>query len=84
MSTPLVSRGGWTKAGVWVPVVYVDTKPAELLFRHKVFSLLPKAGVIDEDRIALLLSWKHSGFSIHNSVTVEPEDPSRSSGSCGT
>ena len=46
-----------------------------LLFRHKVFSLLRKAGAIDEDRIALLLSWKHSGFSIHNSVTVEPENP---------
>lgn len=71
----MVSRGGWTKADVWIPVAYVDTKPAELLFRHKVFSLLRKAGVIDEDRIALLLSWKHSGFSIHNSVTVEPENP---------
>ena len=71
----IVSRGGWTKGGVWIPVAYVDTKPAELLFRHKVFSLLGKAGVIEEDRIALLLWWKHSGFSIHNSVTVEPEDP---------
>ena len=32
---------------------YVDPQPAELLFRHKVLSLLRKAGVIDEDRIAL-------------------------------
>jgi hypothetical protein len=38
-------------------------KAAELLLRHKVLSLLRKAGVIDEERIALLLSWKHSGFS---------------------
>jgi hypothetical protein len=39
-----------------------------------VLSLLRKAGVIDEDRIVLLLSWKHSGFSVHNAVRVEPDD----------
>lgn len=70
-----MSRGGWTKTGQWVPVPYVDAKAAELLLRHKVLSLLRKAGVIDEERIALLLSWKHSGFSVHNAVTVQPEDP---------
>lgn len=71
----IVSRGGWTKTGQWVPVPYVDAKAAELLLGHKVLSLLRKAGVIDEERIALLLSWKHSGFSVHNGVSVEPEDP---------
>ena len=25
--------------------------------------------MIEQDRIALLLSWKHSGFSVHNSVS---------------
>ncbi len=70
----VVSRGGWTKAGDWVPVAYVDPHSAELLFRHKVLSLLRRSGLIDEERIALLLSWKHSGFSVHNSVTVGPED----------
>lgn len=75
MCTRVVSRGGWTKTGQWVPVPYVDAKAAELLLRHKVLSLLRKAGVIDEERIALLLSWKHSGFSVHNGVSVEPEDP---------
>ncbi len=71
----IVSRGGWNKAGQWVAVPYVDAKAAELLLRHKVVSLLRRAGVIDEERIALLLSWKHSGFSVHNAVTVEPADP---------
>ena len=70
----IVSRGGWTKGGDWFPVLWVDARTAELLFRHKVLSLLRKAGLVDEQRIALLLSWKHSGFSIHNSVTVQPED----------
>ncbi len=70
----VVSRGGWTEGGQWVPLPWVDAKSAELLFRHKVLSRLRKAGLIDEERIALLLSWKHTGFSVHNSVTVQPED----------
>ncbi|HUP49498.1 MAG TPA: transposase [Thermoanaerobaculia bacterium] len=70
----LVSRGGWTEGGQWVPLPWVDAKAAELLFRHKVLSLLRKAGLIDEQRMALLLSWKHTGFSVHNSVSVQPED----------
>ncbi len=37
-------------------------------------SLLRKARLIEEERIALLLSWKHTGFSEHNSVSVQPED----------
>ena len=71
----LVTRGGWRKNGEWVPVAYVDLRSAELVFRHRVLSLLQKAGLIDEERIALLLWWKHTGFSVHNSVTVESEDP---------
>jgi hypothetical protein len=31
--------------------------------------------LIDEERVQLLLSWRHTGFSIHNSVVVESEDP---------
>jgi len=70
----IVSRGGWTEGGGWIPVPWVDAKAAELLFRHRVLALLRKEGLIDEQRIALLLSWKHTGFSVHNSVTVQPDD----------
>lgn len=70
----IVSRGGWTAGGQWVPVASVDPHAAELLFQHKVLALLRDKELIDHDRIALLLSWKHSGFSIHNSVAVEAED----------
>ena len=80
----IVSRGGCTKGGDWFPVPWVDARAAELLFRHKVLALLRKAGLVDEQRIALLLSWKHSGFSVHNSVTVRPEDAAPPSGSCDT
>jgi hypothetical protein len=70
----LVTRGGWTGSGEWVPVPYVSSSAAEQLFRHKVIRLLQRAGLLDEDRTRLLLSWHHSGFSVHNAVTVPAGD----------
>ncbi len=72
----LVSRGGWTRDWGWVPVPYVDEHAAELLFRHKVMRLLQDVGLLTEERTELLLSWRHTGFSVHNRVRVEPEDQS--------
>ena len=31
-------------------------------------------GLLAEERTELLLSWRHTGFSVHNRVRVEPED----------
>jgi hypothetical protein len=70
----LVTRDGWTASGEWVPVPYVSSSAAEQLFRHKVIRLLQHAGLLDEDRTRLLLSWHHSGFSVHNFVTVPAGD----------
>ncbi len=72
----LVCRGGWTRDWKWVPLAYVDEHAAELLFRHKVMRLLQEEGLLTEERTELLLSWRYSGFSVHNRVRVEPEDPS--------
>jgi hypothetical protein len=47
---------------------------AQLVFRHEVLKLLRDAGLVDEDRIALLLSWRHTGFSVDSSVTVAEDD----------
>jgi hypothetical protein len=52
----------------------VDEHAAELLFRHKVMRLLQDVGLLTEERTELLLSWRHTGFSVHNRVRVEPED----------
>ena len=70
----LVSRGGWTRDWQWVGVPYVDERSAELLFRHKVLRLLQDEGLLSEERTNLLLSWRHTGFSVHTQVRVEPED----------
>ena len=37
-------------------------------------SLLRGEALLSEERIRLLLSWRHSGFSVHTSVTVPPDD----------
>jgi len=67
-------RGGWDARGEWVGVPLVDGEAAALVFRHRVFSLLRGEGLLSEERIRLLLSWRHSGFSVHTSVTVPPDD----------
>jgi len=36
----IASRGVWTPDGEWMPVAYVDEHQAELLFRHKLLTLL--------------------------------------------
>jgi hypothetical protein len=52
----------------------VDENAAELLYRHKVMRMLQGEGLLTEERTELLLSWRHTGFSVHNRVRVEPED----------
>ena len=36
--------------------------------------LLRRRGLLSQDRIELLLSWRRSGFSVHNRVYAHPED----------
>jgi len=38
--------------------------------------LLKDEGLLSKERTELLLSWRHTGFSVHNRVRVEPEDQS--------
>jgi len=37
-----------------------------------VIRLLVGACLLDEDRVRVLLWWRHTGFSVHNQVTVAP------------
>ena len=70
----IVTRGVFLRNGSWQPIPYVDTHTAELVFRHKVLRLLRDRELITQERIDLLLSWRHSGFSVHNHTTVYPSD----------
>ncbi len=70
----IVTRGVFLGDGSWQPIPYLDTHKAELLFRHKLLRLLRDRELISQQRIDLLLSWRHSGFQIHNHTTVYPHD----------
>jgi hypothetical protein len=45
-------------SGEWIPVPYVDEAAAEKLFRHKVLAFLRRRGLLSQERIELLLSWR--------------------------
>jgi hypothetical protein len=66
----LCSRGGWNAAGQWVPVPYLDHRMAEELFRHHVLLLLKAQGLLSDERIELLRSWKSTGFNADDSVRI--------------
>jgi len=70
----IVTRGVFHDDDSWQPVPYVDSHKAELVFRHKVLRLLRHKDLITEERINLLLSWRNSGFAVHNHTTVYPND----------
>jgi len=70
----LASRGVWDEKGQWIPVPYVDTVAAEKLFAHKIVHLLKTKGLVSDERIELLDSFRHSGFSVDASPTVWPQD----------
>lgn len=52
----------------------MDERAAEVLFRHKVLVLLWARGLLSEERIELLMSWRRRGFSVHNRVLAHPGD----------
>jgi hypothetical protein len=52
----------------------VDPKTAEELLRHKVLRLLRRKELLSQERLELLLSWRHSGFSVHNQVRLAAGD----------
>ena len=70
----LVTRGVWNQKGHWIPVPYINTHTAEILFREKVFRLLQQPGLLSDERIHLLRSWRQSGFSIDNDLYLYPSD----------
>ncbi len=47
---------------------------AEELFRRRVIRMLVRRGRLEAAAAAGLLSWPHSGFSVHHAIRVEPWD----------
>ena len=70
----IVTRGAFNGHRQWLPLPYIDTHAAEILFREKVFRFLQRRGLLSDQRMDLLRSWRRSGFSVDNSVYLYPSD----------
>jgi Putative transposase/Transposase zinc-binding domain len=70
----LASRGVWHPNGHWTPVPYIDLHATEKLWAHKILRLLQQKGLLSDERIELLASFRNSGFSVDATPTVWPSD----------
>ena len=63
--------------GVFLPdgsfrhLLWVDGEALERLWRAEVLRQLVERGKIGQEVVESLLSWRHSGFSVHAGVRVE-------------
>jgi hypothetical protein len=70
----LVSAGAFSAEGMFVPLPLPPAAVAEELFRRRVITMLRQRGRLEDEAAAGLLSWRHSGFSVHSAIRVEPWD----------
>lgn len=66
--------GGFTPEGVFHPLSTVSLAPIEELFRHRVFKMLLRKGLLTPERIKLMQTWRHSGFNVNASVRIGVDD----------
>lgn len=70
----LVSGGVFNREGVFTPLPLPPVRMAEELFRRRVIRLPVRRGRLEHDAAEGLLSWRHSGFSVHHTIRVHPDD----------
>ncbi len=70
----LVTDGCFMPNGWFYVLPQIDVKKLESLFRHKVLKLLLKEKRISKEWVEKLLSWRNSGFNIHNQVRIGSQD----------
>jgi hypothetical protein len=70
----LVTEGVFLADGTFLPLPKLATEPFLKLWEQEVFALLLAEGKITEEEVANMRSWKHSGFSVDQSVRLEAGD----------
>jgi len=61
----LITDGVFSTDGTFERFPYVDVSLIERLFRAELLRVLMGKGLISQDIVEALLSWRHSGFSAH-------------------
>ena len=69
-----MTEGVFLPEGTFLPLPKLATEPFLKLWEQEVFALLLAEGKITEDIVANIRSWKHSGFSVDQSVRLEAGD----------
>ena len=70
----LVSAGVFDRQGEYSPLAVPPAGVAEELFGRRVIRMLLRRGRLEEEAAEGLLSWRHSGFSVHHAIRAEPWD----------
>ncbi len=70
----LVTEGVFLPDGSYVPLPKLSIEPFLKLWEQEVFKLLLAEGKITKEIIANIRSWRHSGFSVDQSVGLKAED----------
>jgi hypothetical protein len=71
----LVSEGVFVpETGAFLPLPKLATEPFLKLWEQEVFALLLAEGKITDEVVQNIRSWKHSGFSVDQSVRLEAGD----------
>ena len=70
----LVTDGCFYGKGMFRVAPSLEMKKLGAIFRHKVFKMLLVRGRITKDLIAMLSSWRHSGFQVFCGQRIFPQD----------
>ncbi len=70
----LVTDGLFNKNGTFYVMPKADLKTLEEIFRARVFTMLKEEKKLTDTIITKLMKWKHSGFSIDNSIRISRYD----------
>ena len=70
----LITDGVFCPDGAFEPFPYFDAGLIEQLFRAELLRVLMDKGLISQDIVDNLLSWRHSGFSVHGEVKAYDRD----------
>jgi hypothetical protein len=67
----LATDGGFRPDGSFHHLPRFNSRHLERLFQAEVLRMLMDKGLIGEETVRNLLTWRHSGFSVHGAVRVE-------------
>ena len=70
----LVTDGCFYGKGMFRVAPPLELKKLEAIFQHKVFCMLIAKGKISREMIAMLSTWRHSGFNVFCGNRIQPKE----------